>query len=143
MTAKLKNEDPAKALDAAKPKGGPDRAKRLGRPQKVKSLALIKKSTKDAYYECYRDIFAEGALDRRVKELIAIGAASVTGCQGCLMGHIRKARALGITTDEIKEAVGVAFSVNAATVVDHTDVVAAMLNLSDDDSESEEETEAE
>lgn len=109
------------------------RAKRLGRPQEVRSLALITQGTKDTYQVCYKEIYKAGTLDRKTKELIAIAAAAITGCQGCLMGHIRKARALGATMEQIKEAVGVAFSVNAATVVDHTDVVAAMLGLTGDE----------
>lgn len=105
------------------------RPRRLGRPREVPSLALIKESTKAKYYETYKDIFEPGALDRKTKELIAIAAAAVSGCQGCLVGHIRKAKALGATMDEIKESVGVAFSVGAASVVDNSDVAAALLNL--------------
>ncbi|MBI1784663.1 carboxymuconolactone decarboxylase family protein [Candidatus Sumerlaeota bacterium] len=106
--------------------------RRLRRPNDIKSLALIKESTRQAYQAVYKDVYDTGVIDRRTKELIAIAAASVTGCEGCLMGHIRKARALGVTVEEIKEAVAVAFTVNAATVVDHTDVVAALLELNEE-----------
>lgn len=107
-------------------KGG---MRRLNRPQEVPSMALIKESTREKYHVVYRDIFQDGALDRRTKELIAIGVAASSGCQGCLIGHIRKARAMGVTMEEVKEIIGVAFAVNAATVVDHTDVVAAIMGL--------------
>ncbi len=118
---------------ASAPKETPARRSRLGRPQDVPSLALIKESTRRSYHGTYKEIFDPGALDRKTKELIAIAASAITGCQGCLMGHIRKARALGATMDEIKESVGVAFAVNAATVVDNTDVAAAMLNLAEEE----------
>lgn len=121
----------AAGSNGSKPVAG--RAKRLGRPQEVRSLALITQGTKETYQVCYKEIYKSGALDRKTKELIAIAAAAITGCQGCLMGHIRKARALGATMEQIKEAVGVAFSVNAASVVDQTDVAAAMLGLTGDE----------
>ncbi len=110
-------------------------ARRLRRPNDIASLALIKESTRRAYHVVYKDIFDSGVVDRRTKELIAIGAAAISGCEGCLIGHIRKAKALGLSMDEVKEAVAVAFSVNAATVVDHSDVVAAILGLDEKKSE--------
>lgn len=109
------------------------RAKRLGRPDDVPSLALIKDSTRENYYKTYREIFVDGALDKKTKELIAIGVSAATGCEGCLMGHIRKARAMGFTLEQIKEAIGVAFAVGAATIVDHTDVVAALMGIGEGD----------
>lgn len=110
------------------------RSNGLGRPRDVASLALVNETTRDIYHECYREIFVkERALDRKTKELIAIAASTVSGCQGCLNGHLRKARALGVPAEQIKEAVAVAFAVNAATVVDRTDVAAAMLKLEDED----------
>lgn len=125
-----KNPNAARG-NGSKPVAG--RAKRLGRPHEVRSLALINEGTKRVYQECYKEIYRNGTLDRKTKELIAIAAAAITGCQGCLMGHIRKARALGATMEQIKEAVGVAFSVNAASVVDQTDVAAAMLGFTGDE----------
>ena len=103
------------------------RGRRLGKREDIQSLALLKNSTIAIYQDFYKEIFKGGALDRKTKELIAIAAASISGCEGCLIGHIRKARALGATSDEIKESVAVAFAVNAATVVDRTDVAAAMV----------------
>ena len=129
-----KNNDTEKKTQTAQPADEKPGAqhRRLRRPNEVPSLALIKESTRRAYQAVYKDVYESGVIDRRTKELIAIAAASVTGCEGCLMGHIRKARALGVTMEEIKEAVAVAFTVNAATVVDHTDVVAALLNLNEE-----------
>lgn len=100
----------------------------LGKRKDIPSLALVNEATTQAYHEVYKVVFGRGALDRKTKELIAIGAAAVTGCQGCLTGHLRKARALGVSREEIEEAIGVAFSVNAATVVDRADIAAAALD---------------
>jgi AhpD family alkylhydroperoxidase len=103
-----------------------DRNRQLGKRKDIQSLALLSKKTTEIYQEFYKEIFKAGAIDRRTKELIAIAAASISGCEGCLVGHLRKARALGASEEEIKEAVAVAFAVNAATVVDRTDVAQAL-----------------
>ncbi|GEM_PF-2775100 len=121
---------PAKAESPAEAAGSPDGRRRfLGKRKDIPSLALVKDNVVRDYQAMYKDIFGPGTIDRKTKELIAIAAAAVAGCEGCLLGHLRKARALGATTDEIKETVGIAFAVNAASVVDRTDVAAALLKL--------------
>jgi len=45
--------------------------------------------------------------DERTVELIAIGASIAANCQPCLQYHINKALEVGITEQEIKEAVKV------------------------------------
>jgi AhpD family alkylhydroperoxidase len=126
--AHRKAEPPDGKQDEAEAPDSTARARRrLGKRKDIPSLALVNEATTRAYHEVYKVVFSRGALDRKTKELIAIGAASVAGCQGCLVGHLRKARALGVTREEIEEAIGVAFSVNAATVVDRTDIAAAAL----------------
>lgn len=103
-----------------------DRNRLLGKRSDIQSLALLSDQAIASWQSFYKDIFKGGAIDRRTKELIAIAAASISGCEGCLVGHLRKARALGVSEDEIKEAVAIAFAVNAATVVDRTDVAQAL-----------------
>lgn len=105
------------------------RKARLGKRSDVESLALLNQKTVEIYHNFYKEIFGRGALDRKTKELIAIAASAIAGCEGCLVGHLRKARALGAKPEEIKEAVAVAFAVNAASVVDRTDVAAAMIKI--------------
>lgn len=102
------------------------RNRRLGRRDDIVSLALLTSKATAIYQDFYKEIFRASALDRKTKELIAIAASSISGCEGCLVGHVRKARALGASEEEIKESVAVAFAVNAATVVDRTDVAAAV-----------------
>jgi AhpD family alkylhydroperoxidase len=45
--------------------------------------------------------------DRRTVELIAIGASVAVNCQPCLKYHTDKALEVGITEQEIKEAIEV------------------------------------
>ena len=47
-------------------------------------------------------------LDEKVKELVAIGAAIGGNCIPCLDWHYKKCKELGISDDEIKEAIEMA-----------------------------------
>lgn len=46
-------------------------------------------------------------MDDKTKEMIAIGASVGAHCQPCLRYHVNKARAVGLTDDEIREAIAV------------------------------------
>ncbi len=50
-------------------------------------------------------------LDKKTKELIAIGAAVSCNCHPCVKFHIDKARKLGIEPGDIKEALKVVMTV--------------------------------
>ena len=47
-------------------------------------------------------------MDERTKELVAISASVAGHCQPCFKFHFLKAKELGISTEEIREAVGLA-----------------------------------
>jgi len=51
--------------------------------------------------------FADGALSRGQKELIAIGISLTKNCESCLEWHIKQALDAGMTTDQIIEAIGI------------------------------------
>ncbi len=44
-------------------------------------------------------------MNEKVKELIAIGASVTAHCVPCLKHHLTKARAAGVTDEELMEAV--------------------------------------
>ncbi len=46
-------------------------------------------------------------MDDKTRELIAVGASIGAHCQPCLEYHVRKARQLGVTDDEIRDAMAV------------------------------------
>ena len=60
------------------------------------------------FVELEQAAFADGALSRREKELIAIGISVVNGCEPCLEWHIPQALAAGACEDQVVEAIGVA-----------------------------------
>ena len=53
--------------------------------------------------------FADGALDARTKELIALAIGVVEGCDGCIASHAQAAVRAGATRQEAAEAIGVTF----------------------------------
>ena len=72
--------------------------------------------TEKAFQAFSRQVFADGALPAKTKQLIAVAVAHVTQCPYCIDSHTRKAKEAGATDEEIAEAVivGVALSAGAA-----------------------------
>ncbi|MDO3408249.1 carboxymuconolactone decarboxylase family protein [Saccharibacillus sp. CPCC 101409] len=58
-------------------------------------------------------VFADRELSLRVKELIAVAVAHITGCPYCIEAHVRKAKAAGVDAAELFEASAVAAAVSA------------------------------
>ncbi len=50
----------------------------------------------------YRDPFS---IDRKIAELVAVGAATAIGCEHCLEAHIKRAVDEGATLDEVMDAI--------------------------------------
>lgn len=59
--------------------------------------------------ELSRAAFADGALDRKTKELIAFAIGVVEGCDGCIASHGQAAARAGATRQEAADAIGVTF----------------------------------
>ena len=49
----------------------------------------------------------EGALNSKVKEMMALAISIVVGCEGCIAYHVHDAVAAGATRQELIETVGV------------------------------------
>jgi len=58
-------------------------------------------------------VFAEGVLDAKTKELIAIAVSAANGCQYCLSAHAALAQKAGADTKEMTEALSVAAVMSA------------------------------
>ncbi|OEY66767.1 carboxymuconolactone decarboxylase family protein [Marinobacter sp. X15-166B] len=65
-------------------------------------------------------VFAEGALDVKTKQLIAVAVAHVTQCPYCIQGHAPLAKRAGATEAEIMEAIWVAAEMRAGGAVAHS-----------------------
>jgi AhpD family alkylhydroperoxidase len=58
-----------------------------------------------------------GQLDPKTRELIALAVAVSLRCDGCITVHADAARKLGVTEEEMAEALGVAVSINAGAAL--------------------------
>jgi AhpD family alkylhydroperoxidase len=57
----------------------------------------------------------DGALSSRTKELMALVAAVVKHCDGCIAYHAKAAARQGATPDEVAEALGIALMMDGGT----------------------------
>ena len=61
----------------------------------------------NAFIDMEKQAFTAGKLDRKYKEMIAIGISIHINCESCLEWHIQEALSAGAKKDEIIEAIGV------------------------------------
>ena len=91
------------------------------RKQLATMIGEIGKSSPDlvkGYRQIVASHTAEGALDPKTRELVALAVAVTLRCDGCITTHVDLARKRGATEAEITDALGVAVMVNAgATLV--------------------------
>ena len=51
-------------------------------------------------------------MDDHTRKLIALGASAAANCRPCLEHHLGQARAVGVTPDDIAEAIDIGLAVN-------------------------------
>lgn len=90
---------------------------------------MVEPRMRQIYFKFYKETYKASKIDRKTKELIAIAASLGFHCEGCLEGHIKKAKQLGATKEEISEAIAITMGVAAAAVVDQTDIASEKMEL--------------
>jgi AhpD family alkylhydroperoxidase len=73
-----------------------------------------------AFQEFQKKVFADGALPKKTKQLIAVAVAHVTQCPYCIKGHTRGALRAGASEQEIMEAIWVATEMRAGGAIAHS-----------------------
>jgi AhpD family alkylhydroperoxidase len=73
-----------------------------------------------AFHEFSQAVFADGALSRKTKHLIAVAVAHVTQCPYCIKGHTGAALRDGATNPELMEAIWVAAEMRAGAAFAHS-----------------------
>lgn len=74
-----------------------------------------------AAFEAFsRAVFADGALDAKTKQLIAVAVAHVTQCPYCIKGHTKAALRHDASEAEIMEAIWVAAEMRAGGAFAHS-----------------------
>ena len=75
-----------------------------------------------------KQVFADGALPAKAKQLITVAVAHVTQCPYCIAGHTKLAHRAGASDEEIMEAIWVAAEMRACGAFAHSTVALHALN---------------
>lgn len=73
-----------------------------------------------AFRQFSQAVFRDGALSRKVKQLVAVAVAHVTQCPYCIQGHTKAAAREGATAEEVMEAIWVAAEMRAGGAFAHS-----------------------
>ena len=76
--------------------------------------------TEKAFQEFSRQVFADGALPAKTKQLIAVAVAHVTKSPYCIKGHTKAALRRGATRQELMGTIWVAAEMRAGGAYAHT-----------------------
>jgi len=63
--------------------------------------------------------YEAGALDERTKELLGLATSTVLRCEDCITYHIVRCIQLGVTDEELLEALNVALVVGGSITIPH------------------------
>ncbi|KAA0217039.1 MAG: carboxymuconolactone decarboxylase family protein [Leptolyngbya sp. PLA3] len=96
-------------------------------PQVLKALAAQRRElapdTSAAFAAFQGKVFADGALDHRTKQIIAVAVAHATQCQWCIRSHTKAALRAGVTPAQLMEAAWVATEMRAGGAYAHSSVM--------------------
>jgi AhpD family alkylhydroperoxidase len=85
------------------------RLRDIARRRKRAHTALRAAGSKvyEAFLDMEKAAYADSALPRKVKELIAVGISIVRDCESCMQWHVEQAAKAGASKPEVLEAVEV------------------------------------
>lgn len=93
-------------------------------PEPSTALSARRKTLAPKQLEAFKafsqQVFADGALLEKTKQLIAVAVAHTTQCPYCIRGHTRAALRTGSTDAEIMEAIWVAAEMRAGGAYAHS-----------------------
>ncbi|MEW5722932.1 MAG: carboxymuconolactone decarboxylase family protein [Thermodesulfobacteriota bacterium] len=86
-----------------------DKLKEIARDRKKAHARLLELKSRvyQAFLSLEEAAYSDGALPKKVKELIAVGISVVLDCESCMQWHIEQAAAAGAGLSEVLEAVEV------------------------------------
>ena len=94
----------------------------------AKQRTELAPDTMAAFRAFSASVFAEGALSKKNKQLIAVAVAHVTQCPYCIRGHTEAALKQGATDKEIMEAIWVAAEMRAGGAFAHSSLALDTIN---------------
>lgn len=97
-------------------------------PQLSKKRRELAPDAAAAFAEFSKQVFADGALPAKTKQIIAVAVAHVTQCPYCIRGHTRGALRAGASEAEIMEAIWVAAEMRAGGAYAHSAIALDEMN---------------
>lgn len=97
----------------------------------AKKRAALAPKQIETWRKFSRKVFQEGALDAKTKQLIAIAVAHVTQCPYCIRAHVPKALKIGVTPEEIMEAIWVSAAGRASGGYQHAAISVHQMDIND------------
>lgn len=91
----------------------------------LRKLRQAKPESFKAFMNFSAEVYKDGALSSKIKNLMAITAAHVTQCPWCIDVHTSNARELGASEEEIAEAIFVAMEIRAGGAFSHAAITMA------------------
>ena len=71
------------------------------------------------FFHLDAQVYEEGALSARTKELLGLVASLVLRCDDCVTYHLSQCRRAGVTDAELEEALAVGLVVGGSVVIPH------------------------
>jgi AhpD family alkylhydroperoxidase len=87
--------------------------------KQMKRMRELAPEAFQSFLEFDRKAFADAALPKKTKELIALGIAQITQCPWCIDAHTGNATKAGATDEEIAETTFVAMAMAAGAAWSH------------------------
>lgn len=87
--------------------------------RRLAELGKLAPTTFQAFNTFNQQAMEEGVLPVKLKELIAVAVAHVTGCPYCIDAHVKKGKRLEATKEEMAEAILVATALKAGSAMAH------------------------
>ncbi len=86
-----------------------EKIERIIEDRKAAHEALLSKNSGvyRAFLDMEKNAFSDASLDKKSKELIAVGISVVIDCESCMEWHIKEAMKSGASEDQILEAIEV------------------------------------
>ncbi|SOC38585.1 carboxymuconolactone decarboxylase family protein [Ureibacillus acetophenoni] len=86
---------------------------------RLSELSKLAPDTFKAFAEFDKLALSEGLISKKVKELIAVAVAHVTGCPYCIEAHVNAYKRLEASKEEMAEAIMVATALKAGSAMAH------------------------
>lgn len=71
------------------------------------------------FYSIDAQVYENGALPAKTKELLGLVASAVLRCDDCINYHLINCRGQGVTTQELDEALAIAMTVGGSITIPH------------------------